>query len=527
MIVDGRSVVDSLSFDVCIVGAGPAGLSLARTLEGSAISVAVVERGGLEEPAEPSATLSGEIGDGLPYFPLSETRSMGFGGTSWLWPEVDGLRSRPLDPIDFEIRSDVPHSGWPFGFEELEPYYEAAHAQCGLSELDYDVATWATSETEPLEFAGEPFETAIFKFGSDIGVFQSMLSIFERSENLTVVLNTEVLELRRSEQEAVRVESVLVTAASNRFRVRARVFILAAGGLENARLLLLSRSSNPSGLGNQFDLVGRYFQEHLRINSGILESTDASLPHNLGFYRRHETHGHKIIAFLAPEDSLLRTSPILNTAIYLRTTSSLRVNNVFRSLTVLGSIRKKQWGLRDDPPWPHAMNLARHPLETVRMLFRIVGRIEGRNVIQLSLQTEQAPNPSSRVLLGSDVDEWGRPVARLDWKLTDLDVTSARLIQEHLDRAARRVGIGRVTNLLGTEEPPVPIRGFWHHMGTTRMSATERSGVVDANCRIHSVNNVFVAGSSVFPTGGYANPTLTIVALSIRLGRHLLRRLAA
>jgi choline dehydrogenase-like flavoprotein len=125
------------------------------------------------------------------------------------------------------------------------------------------------------------------------------------------------------------------------------------------------------------------------------------------------------------------------------------------------------------------------------------------------------------VTLSDDLDPLGYPLARLSWQLTDLDYESVRRTQSAIDKAARNAGVGRMEQMLGTEEPPVAIRGHWHHMGTTRMHSDPRRGVVDPNCRVHTITNLYVAGSSVFPTGGYANPTVTIVALALRLADHL------
>ena len=524
MIIDGRTITEPLRARVCVVGAGPAGLTVADQLQDRNISVVILERGGVEPPAPNSPELMGEVGEGLPYFRLADARSMGIGGTSHLWPEEDGLRSRPLDPIDFEARKGVPLSGWPFARDELDSFYEAAQRICGLPARTYDVERWARAQTQPIDLGEGGFDTAMFKFGTDIGLFRSRRSTLERSAGVSVVINSSALGLVGEPSDPAQVRRIRVaTPAGNEFIVEADIFVLAGGGIENPRILLLSRDPYELGLGNQHDLVGRFFQEHLRIHSGTLIPTSSALMRGLALYQRHIVDGYKTMGVLVPNADLVRRHDLLNSAVYLRPSSELRASHISRSIARLRDAGKDRWGPGDDPILPHLSHLAREPLTAFRTAVRTLRGIHGPPVVQLSLQTEQSPNPESKVSLGSARDRYGLPVANLEWRLNDIDMWSARRVQELLGQAVEMAGIGHVEALFGSEQPPVPVRGFWHHIGTTRMSRSPRSGVVDANCRIHGTNNVFVAGSSVFPTGGYANPTVTIVALAMRLSRHLVR----
>jgi choline dehydrogenase-like flavoprotein len=145
----------------------------------------------------------------------------------------------------------------------------------------------------------------------------------------------------------------------------------------------------------------------------------------------------------------------------------------------------------------------------------------------MRVQAEQAPNPDSRVTLGTRRDRFGLPVARVDWRPAPSDRASIRASQEAVDEALRAAGLGHVEFMLGDEHPPALLEGNFHHLGTTRMHTDPARGVVDADCRVHGVRNLYVAGSSVFPTYGCSNPTLTVVALALRLADHLKKQLAS
>jgi choline dehydrogenase-like flavoprotein len=150
---------------------------------------------------------------------------------------------------------------------------------------------------------------------------------------------------------------------------------------------------------------------------------------------------------------------------------------------------------------------------------------EARGVLALRVQGEQAPNPDSRQL-GTRRDRCGLPVAQVDWRPTASDRASIRATQEAIDEAFRGAGLGHVELMLGDEHPPALLEGNFHHLGATRMHTDPSMGVADADCRVHGVRNLDVAGSSVFPTYGCSNPTLTVVALALRLANHLKKQLA-
>ena len=507
--------------DLCIIGAGPAGITLARELAGHDIRVCVLESGDHDLKPEMLALTKGES-IGRPYFPLFETRARAFGGSTRLWPEEDQFRIRPLDPIDFETREGIPHSGWPFSREHLDPFYDRAYDICAVSDPDFEIEKWETDRTPRLPLVNDDVYTTLFLFSDKTDVFPDYMGALRQANNVSLLLHANVVELV-PDSSGTSIGHVEVAGLwTSAFTVKARAFVLAAGGIENARLLLASRRHHEAGLGNENDLVGRYFMEHLRIQSGLLMPRSTDIVDRAGLYSRHLVNGSKIVGVLVLSPDVLRRQGLLNSAVYLREATEVTTSETFRSMATIADSLRRQRRPDDGSLGSHLSTVARHPVQAARILASRIGLDrEQRRLIQLTIQSEQAPNPSSRVTLSDDLDPLGYPLARLSWQLTDLDYESVRRTQSAIDKAARNAGVGRMEQMLGTEEPPVAIRGHWHHMGTTRMHSDPRRGVVDPNCRVHTITNLYVAGSSVFPTGGYANPTVTIVALALRLADHL------
>jgi choline dehydrogenase-like flavoprotein len=490
LLVDARSVEDSrtLEADLCIVGAGAAGIALALELVGRPLRVLLLESGGFEPEPETQALYRGRV-FGRPYFRLDSARTRRFGGSTNCWL---GL-CRPLDPIDFEVRDWVPHSGWPFDRAHLDPFYARAHDTCRLEDPVYDGSSWASAERPALPFVGGSVSTrnlqiAPVRFGR---VHRDRVT---SARNVQTVLFANAVEIVANEAASA-VERVRVaTLSGRRFDVRARAFVLATGGIENPRLLLASNGVQREGLGNGRGLVGRFFMEHPRVVSGAwLPSSDAL---RLGLYRPHPRGRVENVALLTVSDATLRSERMLSFASLLAREAELPEFEVSLARMV------------------HEMDAAPGgPADRASFLLG---------------ECEQAPNPESRVRLVEERDALGMPRVQLEWRLSALDKRSLRRGHEILARELARAGLGRLQQLLSEDDHrwPEELAGGRHHMGTTRMHADPARGVVDADCRLHGVSNLYVAGSSVFPTGGAASPTLTIVALALRLADHLRQVLA-
>jgi choline dehydrogenase-like flavoprotein len=511
--------------DVCIVGAGPAGIAIAHELRGTDTGVWLLESGGRDVERRAQRLNRGQS-VGYPIHRLHQSRVRAFGGTSRHWFTLgdDTWAARPLDPIDFEVRRGIRYSGWPFDRTYLDPYYAHAHALCKLGPFTYDPAHWADERLVPdLPPRLGDMETTLFQRGRyDFNDFYDGLV---RAPNVTVLLHASVVDLATDEDPG-RVDRVQVRREDgSSFFVRARLIVLAAGGIENPRLLMLSRRVHRRGLGNDRDLVGRFFAERLSARTGYV------IPETPGLAERDEFSAVQAVPeavvqrALRVSDTVQSERQLLNCAFFLMTRNLSMTAEAFRSLATLVKASQR-WPLPDGV-LAHASNIATG-LTDLSALARDRLRPPGdvRSVLAVRVQAEQAPNPESRVTLGSRRDRFGLPVARVAWRPVESDRASIRASQERLDAALHAAGIGRVQFMLGDEHPAALWEGNRHHLGATRMHIDPSMGVVDADCRVHGIRNLYVAGSSVFPTYGCSNPTLTVVALALRLADQLRKELA-
>lgn len=519
MLVDGRSVEsdDVLSADICIVGAGPAGISAALELSGRGLKVLLLESGGLVPEPGPQALAEGDsVGETYP--PLHRARVRAFGGSSRHWPGHEAMMARPLEPIDFERREGVPHSGWPFDRAHLEPYYRRAHDICELRSHAYDLDSWAGEEAASrLALAEDVVATTVIQ-SAPPDAFVRGGERLHRSADVTVLLHATVIGIRTG-QAPDEVSGLQVASAPGRtFAVTARRYVLAAGGIDNARLLLLGDPDRPHGLADRHDVVGRFFMEHLWMRTGLLLPSDPSSLTRTGPYQlRHSgTDRWRGVIGLTPQ--VLRREQLPNGVFFLDVADRFHSSPAASSLAALRRLARQR---------PAQPDLLRHALTVLRHggdLAAAAGQRARRGhspprAFVLQSMSEQSPNPSSRVTLSRRRDGLGVPRASLEWRRTAADVDSVRRAQQLIADEVAVAGVGRLIDTL--DEPAPVVYGTWHHMGTTRMHTDARVGVTDADGRVHGMRNLYVTGSSVFPTGGYVNPTLTIVALAIRLADHL------
>lgn len=498
--------------DVCVVGAGPAGITLARELDGTGVDVCLIESGG--EDVEPSVQRQsrGES-DGYPIHRLHRSRTRAFGGTM-RHRELDSedWAARPLDALDFEARPGVPDSGWPFDREHLETHYRRAQVLSGLGPYGYQPEPWARDGAWPLGMDGTGVDTTVFHFGRP--VFHHALEQIRASGNVRLLLRTRVVDLSTGDDG--RIEKVVIGRPDgSRLGVRARVVVLAAGGIENARLLL--SADGMRGLGNEHDLVGRYFAERLSTHAGHVVVPDPATVGPGGFYEIRRVRDALVRGALRVSDTVQRDRELLNCVFFMVPRPAAVTTDAVRSLAAL----RKATVRRPLPPRTGA-----HLGNVVRGVRDIGGFAAGRfrpteTRIVLRAQGEPAPDRESRVSLGRRRDDLGIPVARVTWKIDESGLESIVRSLDIVDAAVRAGGIGFVEKALGHDGVPPLMEGNHHHLGTTRMHADPKRGVVNAECRVHSVPNLYVTGSSVFPTYGASNPTLTIVALAARLAAHL------
>lgn len=533
--------------DLCIFGAGAAGLAIAREFLGTPLQVCVAESGGLAG-AECDQALYQGASIGNPELDPASGRMRAFGGSCNLW----GGGCIPLD--GFASREWVEGSGWPLTHADLEPYYRRALSFCQLDGQAMAEATFSgRPQREPLAFDPDVLSNQISAI-SPILPGEAYLREFEQAPNVRVLLHANLMELETGSDGRSVLAARLASLNGQAARVRARQYVLACGGIENARLLLLSDSMVPGGLGNRNDLVGRYFMDHPSGRLGTiitdapdrltrpyswLPSGDAPPVHpeiclSVHAQREHRTLGARVRPFAVEENvpKGIRALRELRAALH-----PPRPDEDAALRQRLSTRNNGEPGILHTPV--PAEGLPRLALRTalgasdiVRAMIRKAG---GRTTIasrriDLIGYFEQAPNPDSRITLGEELDVMGQRKVCVDWRLTALDRhtyrTAAMLFGTQLANACG--GTFQIAPWLGQEESEaLAVTGTAHHLGTTRMSDDPAAGVVDRDCRVNDVDNLFVAGSSVFPAGGWAFPTFTIVALALRLAEHLHGRLAS
>lgn len=520
-----------LEAEVCIVGAGAAGVALARNLMHAGHDVCLLEAGGMDYEDSTQALFEGN-NIGMEYYDLDHARLRFFGGTTNIW----GGRNIPLDPIDFEQRDWVPHSGWPINSSELDPYYQIAHDSLELGEFEYGEGNWRKLGLQPLDFDPNQISTRFWRFDDLAERFNSRRSDdLIGSDNVRIVLHANAVGLQAVEN-ASGISSVdAMTLQGRKLRVKAGHFVLACGAIENARLLLASNTVETAGIGNRHDQLGRYFMEHPHGRVAHIETGDPAALWAL-YRKRYPASGVPVAPALVLPPVAQQRLGVLNSAVTFKlqkdpskgaTVSKRLYLNLKHSLSPSRSGRRLWQAWRGTQDWLQrhvSMPLLRFGVKANRMGLYVIAR------------AEQAPNPLSRVCLAHEKDALGSPRADLDWQLCDLDKHTMLQFGNTLTREFERLGLGKVSTYQwlqdGTPDWPVdasvgnhPIGGY-HHMGTTRMSNSPRNGVVDANCTVHGYHNLHIAGSSVFTTGGWANPTLTLLALTHRLADHLKKLLA-
>ena len=518
MFVDARtlSAETTIEAETCIVGAGAAGITLARELAGPASRVVVLESGGFGFEEGIQNLYAGEVvGHAFP--PLDVDRLRYLGGTTNHW---DGGCS-PFDPIDFEKRDYVRDSGWPFDRAALDPYYERAQRVCQLGPYTYKPEDWvAAAAGTYFDFGpGARFHTSVIqnspptRFGT---VYRDALA---NAPGLVVYLHADVVDIETTDNAAEVTGLRVACLGAAQFRVRARRYVLAAGGIENPRLLLNADRVENNGLGNANDLVGRYFMDHLSASKAANVVFNARYP-SFAFYDYHVVNGTQVYGCFQATEETQRREGLPNFHIGLRPGHLADVSTSVASLrTLYKSVRAGKW----------PTNLGYH-------LGRIIGDLDGLAaslyheirddqppLFTTSYSAESPPDPESRVKLIDARDALGLRRVALDWRVSGDFAEKMARAHQLLAEEFGRAGVARLRlNTAETTGDPMELaQNGHHHMGTTRMHDDPKRGVVDADCRVHGKANLYVAGSSVFPTYSHDNPTYTLVALAIRLADHL------
>jgi len=485
-----------LSPDLAIIGGGPAGISLALALADSGQSILLLESGGVTFDAQAQKLYEGKE-TGVAYTAMDGGRLRYLGGSTNHW----GGWCRPLDPIDFEDRDAVPYSGWPFPRSEIEPYFARAQALVEAGPWVYDKAGEAASDSGPLlGLAPGGVYTSWFQFSkTKDGVLPTHFgdryqNDLKRAAKIMPLLNANLTGIRLSKDGRQMDHLDVATLAGNRLVVKPRFTVLAAGAIENARLLLASNDVTAAGVGNGNDLVGRFFADHpIPRDVATLVLFDGRMP---PFYTNFLTlpNGAVLRAALSPRAEFLRQK------------------NVVGSLTTIENETKLD-------------AFATAAVETTAEALRVDA--SKAKAFSLGCGMELAPDPDRRITLSDKRDALGMPQAVLNMTISDDDFLHFRQTLSELGRQLLAARSGMI-HLSYSQRHEWLSAMDWgnHHLGTTRMSTDPRKGVVDADSRVHGIANLYVAGSSVFPTYGSSNPTMNLVALTLRLADHLRKALA-
>ncbi len=551
MIQDANAIEDGacLRPDVCVVGAGAAGIALALSLAGRGLQVLLLEAGTAREHAPTQALYDGEVADARLHSPPDKYRQRRLGGSTTIW----GGRCMPFDAIDFEVRSQVPHSGWPISLADLLPFYPQANALSEAGLFSYDARAALGEAAAPMirGFDSPLVRTdGLERFSCPTDFGRRYARRLQVAPDVRVLLGANCTGIRlRSDGQSVR-ELAVATLAGRRFRVAARATVLASGGLETARLLLVSRDVAPAGVGNEHDVVGRYYMCHIAGNVGTL--VVHGTPHNVRHGYEITPEGIYCRRRLSIAQAEQRQRGLANAVARLhfpRITDPRHRNGVLSGLFLSRKFISYEYGkrLQDGPPPTlglyarHLLNVMSDPVDTTAFLAHWLTRrtlaprkfpsviLRNRsNRFSLEIHAEQSPRADSRVTLAGRQDALGLPQLRVDWRYSPGDIESVRRTLDLMAAEFERTAVARLDYDRGALEEDLMRFGAYggHHLGTTRMGTDPRTSVVDADCRVHSVRNLFIAGSAVFPTASQANPTLTLIALALRLGEHLSQRLA-
>jgi choline dehydrogenase-like flavoprotein len=522
----------TLSVDLCIVGAGAAGITIAKELIGSGLRVCLVESGGWSEEDETQSLYKGES-VGHPFI-MDVGRYRVFGGSATRW----GGRCAMFDPIDFEPREWINKSGWPIDYEALQPYYRRAVSLANFPKpwrSDVEEVRDALGIELP-RFETEGVQPFVWRYSAE-GYRRHFSWSRAYSHQLKADRDTHVLLHANlagftSNSDGSSIDSVAVRSLNEvTMIVKARAFALCCGGIENVRLIL-NAPENLQRRVNEFDNLGRYFAQHPRGCIATLKAKPQTakklqrlfttfyrrrgVPYEIGFalsegaQRKHRlVNASAAIYYHASLNSPWKSGARLRGALEARTPYQGMWRDVLNAVSGAGSV---------------TLNLGRRLM---------LGRpaILPDPQIEIVVDLEQDPNPDSRVMLSAEKDGLGMWRAKVDWRISEIERRTARIFNGFIAQELKRLGYGETdASPWLTSNSPIgddELYGTYHHIGTTRMSKHPRDGVVNEDCRSHGVQNLYFAGCSVFPTGGHANPTLTITALAVRLADHLRGRLGA
>jgi choline dehydrogenase-like flavoprotein len=525
MIEDFRALDASvpLSADVCVVGAGAAGIVLATELSKAGLHVMMLESGDVRPKKIDQALNTGEV-VGQRYAGLTNGRMRALGGATRLW---FGQCIR-LEEIDLAKRHWVPYSSWPISMEDLAPWYQRAEQFFELEGERYDEQIYRNLGMSPPAWYDGELCTHFTIYTPRIDLGRLLYREIKENMGIRLLLNANVVEVAVNEGGSTCGGVHITSLGGKAAFAKAPVVVLSCGGIENARLLLLSQSTKNAGLGNDRDIVGRFLQDHPNATTATVYPADMSALHsmfslqyagNLRYFPKFPLHSRK-----------QQTEQCLNCTSHLvfeqdEDSGFVACKEIYRAIRRNqrpAALSQKIWRIAKDLP-----SVLHSGSSFLLKRKSPTGKPIG---VRLQCHTEQQPDPESRITLSDHTDQLGVPKARVHWKVNETERITMRVMTRTMERELARLGLAEVQIDSWLEDDAADWKNrmadSYHHIGSTRMASSQGDGVVDSNCQVFGTDGLFVAGSSVFPTSGYANPTLTIVALSLRLANHIRERLS-
>jgi hypothetical protein len=529
------------SFPICVIGAGAAGISLAIKLSRNGHKVLLIEGGDWQETPEVVDAYVGKASK--PHPQTTEFRYQRFGGTTHLW----GGRCVPLDRHDFEKRAHVPESGWPEGAIDIANYYSQALDFCDAGLNDFTTSSFGQN-TKPI-FSEAPtlapdLNEYIERYSLPTDFGKKFRQELESSTNVHVLLRTRCIRLNAVAEKSDAIDSITLHDGHQSLDVKVKQVILAGGGIDTTRLMLVSRQSTPewsymdSSLGKyyacHYDLIFGALRFHgeqpvfdfQKTQEGIYArrklqfSAAFQSQHGLlnSAFRLHfpayadPSHGSGILSTIYLAKSILKPEyqTILNHGVNQTPQRSQYIKHLWNVITNIGSVFKFAFD------WLFKIKLAKR-----RIPYTLVANRNGTYPIEFN--SEQVSDINNRIELLEEHDRFGMPRVSVHWRMTAKDIDSGiksfNLLRSQFEKTKTCRLEFDTKELEKAMENALPVGG--HHMGTTRMGTAPNDSVVDVNCKVHGVKNLHIASASVFTTNSHANPTLTIVALALRLADHL------
>jgi choline dehydrogenase-like flavoprotein len=541
MIINLEEIDENKTYqaDLCLIGSGPASLTILNYLKKTDLKIIIIPGGKFHFDKNNQKLYKGIVGKDNYHEPLIENRYREFGGTGNYW----GGRCVPLDKIDFEKRSWIKNSGWPIRFNEIKKFYKEASNFLDISPYNEKTNFYKKDIKEIIEkMDGKFLSSKKLESWSPILSFKKKFLETIKKDNILLIDNSHLIKIDSNKKE---ITNLICKSLDKIFKVKCKTYVLACGGIENPRILLNSKNKfHPKGVGNANDLVGRFYMAH---HSGIFLNIKPMKKGKFLYNYFKDNQNVYLRNRWWLNEKFQKLKKIGNSIFFLTYTLKSKdmgaEGKLFETLILFKKIISNKKDLFN---WIIINQLIKvlFNFYVIKYLIKFSYLRFKKNrlpsILPTSLsknfglyhQVEQTPCYYSRLKLDKKKNTLGQNLIKLDLKFNSIDINTIWKSHEYLIKKIDKSKFGNIQkkynkNILTKlyKQKLKKFNSMSHHMGTTRMSASSKKGVVDKNLKVHGINNLFIVGSSVFPTGGHANPTYTIVALSIRLSNFLKTRL--